>query len=145
MSPTLNKENSMNRSSIRTRPFWVWIISIPSILANVWGLISIFLLLSGIVQAPPELTASINERLAGNAPFFLIAYGCLSLVAAITLFRLRKVAFYLFAILLGVSLFNIEIDELNTSFDWSILIADWSILIAICIYTWRLKQNGVLR
>ncbi|MBE9060759.1 hypothetical protein [cf. Phormidesmis sp. LEGE 11477] len=133
----------MTESSVRKRPVWVWLISVPYIFLNAWFLLSAFLFLSGIVSVPPdlppELAASINDKLTGNAPFFLITHSCLCLAAAIALVRLRKVAFYLFAVLLGISLFNIEIDGLSgTTFDWIILIA-------ICIYTWRLKQKGVLR
>lgn len=42
----------------------------------------------------------------------------------VALFQLQKVAFYLFVIVLDISLFNIEIDG---------------------IYTWKLKQRDVLR
>lgn len=125
----------MNESSNRRRPIGVWIISIPYIFTSASFLLWIFLFRSGIVQAPPDSAASI----ANIEPFFPTAYSLLYLVAAIELFRLEKVAFYLFAILLGFSLVNIKIDGLfGTTFDWIILIA-------ICIYTWRLKQKGVLR
>ena len=127
----------MNELKTRKKPIAVWMVSVFYIFTSTLLLLLTCLSFSGAVSIPPEEMVRLNS-LTGIDYLFIIAQNCIYLAAAIALFRLRKAAFYLFAVLLGISIATIEIEY------FYVTIFDWLLLLAICIYTWSLKQRSIL-
>ena len=131
------------------RPFWVWIISAFYLLSGFLTLLSLWQIQSGLVPVKPGELADLKRTsliwsLGGIIPI-------LNLAGAVSLFLLKKSAFYIFMALLALSLSNAL---------WQVLTTDWfqeiggqgsigamigyGLAIVICYYIYRLKQRGVL-
>ncbi|MCB9768401.1 MAG: hypothetical protein H6752_09415 [Candidatus Omnitrophica bacterium] len=138
-------------SNRRKRPFWVWVISIFFLISVGWTFSSFYLVLSGAVPLNPE-----QEEYFTNLSAFdytsTLGLGVLNLLGAVSLFLLHRAAFYFFAFAFGVNV-------LLTI--WHAVAKGWlavvggpglvgmvlglGILFAVCVYSWRLLQSGILR
>ncbi|MBE9063257.1 hypothetical protein [cf. Phormidesmis sp. LEGE 11477] len=83
--------------------------------------------------------------------FLMIIGSGIAIAAAITLFLLKKAAFYLFSISVGLSI--VVILQVLTA-DWFpdlgaagilAVVFMWLVGLVPFLYSWRLKQKGVLR
>ena len=138
-------------TATRKRPVGVWIISGFYMASVVWSLLSSYLTYSGAIPIPTEQPDIFGEPTAVDHFFAIIGNGIVA-AAMITLFLLKKAAFYLFAASLGLSIVVI-LQALTT--DWFsdlgaavILFAVFFVLLSGLvpfIYSWQLKRKGILR
>jgi len=156
----------MNEATASTlpqrRPRLVWVIFAFVVLTNLHGLVKQVLMLTGSYPVP-EGTRAMYEQLQASRSWFEVLGGMtvltLNLVAAFLLILLRRQAYHLFAISLLLSIGSLVIQFARggpaaTVFAQStlaflvMLIAlaiGWSIYAAICVYTWHLRERGVLK
>ena len=137
--------------SRRKRPIWVWIISIFYLISAGWTLFSFFLIFSGAIVISPAQEAYFNSLTTTDFTL-TIAVGGANLVGAVTLFLLRKVAFYFFLAALGTTL-------MLTAWHWTTkgwaealggagltgALIGYGLSFAVCVYAWRLTKKGTLR
>ncbi|MGB7251189.1 MAG: hypothetical protein WBC73_19805 [Phormidesmis sp.] len=137
-------------TATRKRPAGVWITSSYFIVSTVWSLFSFYLTDSGAIPISTGQSDIFIELTAIDHFLTIIGSGIV-IAAAITLFLLKKAAFYLFAISLGLA--TVVILQALTA-DWftdlgaaGILAAVFMWLVGLVpfLYSWRLKQKGVLR
>jgi len=81
------------------RPVWVWVIFVFYVVSAGWGLVLQCLMFLGLYTLRPETQALVGEMTTA-ARLFAVGLGILNLVAATSLWLLRKVAFPLFSLLL---------------------------------------------
>lgn len=140
-----------NEAGSRKRPVWVLIISIFYLLSASWTLFSFYLILTGSITLQPA-QKEYFENLTVLDYSFTILTGLANLIGAVTLFLLRRHAFYFFT---GTLILNVLMTV------WHAVSKGWiqaiggpglvgaligmGILVAICIYSWRLTKAGVLR
>jgi hypothetical protein len=136
--------------SKQKRPFWVWLISAFYLFSGVMNLSMLWLILTGDVNLPPEELAmakqtSLAWTLGGLLPLA-------NLAGAVTLFRLRKIAFYIFTGMFITGLANGLVQF--ALLDWSLqtasgqglsqVVIGYLITLAVCIYTYHLKTQNIL-
>ena len=141
---------SHSPQSKQKRPFWVWLISAFYLFSGVMNLSMLWLILTGDVNLPPEKLAmakqtSLAWTLGGLLPLA-------NLAGAVTLFRLRKIAFYIFTGMLFAGLANGLVQF--ALLDWSLqtvsgqglsqVAIGYLITMAVCIYTYHLKTQNIL-
>ena len=145
-------------TTTRKRPAGVWIISSFCIIIAVRSLLTFDLAGSSVIPTPAGQPDIIIEITALDHFFTIIGIG-ITIAAAITLFLLKKAAFYLFAVSLGLSIvvivqalttdWGIDFDAIfNFNFDAALIFVAVSMLLVELVpllYSWRLKQKGVLR
>jgi hypothetical protein len=133
------------------RPKWVWAISIFYFLSAVYTLLSFYLVHSGAVT----VSGATHQYLASMTALdyvFSILLGVAGLVGAVTLFFLRKVAYFFF---LGSLILNILMTvwyALSNNLLAALpggtavigMIIGWGMLLAVCIYIKKLSKLGVL-
>jgi len=159
------KSETKTGAAAAKRPRWVWVISIFFFLSAGWTLLS-FLLPESVTRPVPRIQVLIHAGAvalnAAQVAYFdsltawdyasSLGIGLANLTGAITLFLLRKAAFYLFAFAFSANL-------LLTS--WHVATKGWfaamsgaglvgaviglGLLFAVCAYSRRLLQQGVLR
>ncbi|MDA2934690.1 hypothetical protein MYX82_10160 [Acidobacteria bacterium AH-259-D05] len=147
-------ESSALESEIRRkakRPLGVWLFSIFYVFSALFYALGWLMVLSNTVPLPsPE--KEYYESL--SAADYAVTFGifAVTLVAAVSLFLLRKVAFVLFSACLIVGLlhtaWHFSMKGLGSVMDGASLagmITQWSILAWVCIYSWRLQKRGLLR
>ncbi len=139
----------MASSGLKKRPFWVWIISAYYILSGLSSLMAILAVQTGSMEVTPEELRSLKEQillwsLGGVIPL-------LNIIAAISLFMMRKAAFYLMLGLLGIKAVNdlLQVVLTNNAEQFSSqgmigVTLGYVISILICIYTYKLLKRGVL-
>ncbi len=129
------------------RPFGVWLISAFYLFAGTMNLMVWFRLQTGAVTLSSAQLAVLNQAsLWGILPFA-------NLAGAVSLFMLKKIAFYIFAVMLVASGINtLALIVATGGFAQIIsgqgvirLIIGYGIGIAVCLYTYRLKQNNILQ
>jgi len=136
--------------SKQKRPFWVWLISAFYLFSGVMNLSMLWLILTGDVNLPPEELAmakktSLAWTLGGLLPLA-------NLAGAVTLFRLRKIAFYIFTGMFIAGLANGLVQF--ALLDWSLqtvsgqglsqVAIGYLITLAVCIYTYHLKTQNII-
>ena len=139
-------------SQQRRRPVWVWVISAYYILSVLWVCLSFYLILSGSVPLTPGAKAYF-EGLTSVDYAVMAIQGLISLSFAVTLFLLRKEAYYLIWFVLALGF---------VSTGWQIFAKGWLtaiqsikgataggisgivILVVVCLYVTRLKKSGKL-
>lgn len=145
------KTETKTGAAAAKRPRWVWVISIFFFLSAGWTLLSFLLIHAGAVALNAAQVAYFDSLTAWDYASSL-GIGLANLTGAITLFLLRKAAFYLFAFAFSANL-------LLTS--WHVATKGWfaamsgaglvgaviglGLLFAVCAYSRRLLQQGVLR
>lgn len=133
------------------RPGWVWAISIFFVVSAAWTLLSFYLIYSGAVPLNAAQEAYFDS-LTGLDYFSMVVLAIVNISAAVSLFLLRKVAFYLFTYGLIANVFMTL---------WHMVSKDWAGAIGgaglvgaafglgsvaiVCVYSWRLIQRHVLR
>jgi len=133
------------------RPLLVWLISIYFFLSASWTITSFFLIRIGAVPLNPAQKTYFESLNA--ADYLLTIIGALlSISAAVSLFLMRKAAYYLFCASLA---FNMAFTIWHIiSRHWLSVIGigglagaavGWLILFAICLYTARLTVQGTLK
>lgn len=133
------------------RPLLVWLISIYFFLSATWTMFSLVLIKSGAVPLSPAQKTYL-ESLNGADYLLTIIGALLSVSAAVSLFLMRKAAYYLFCASLA---FNMAFTIWHIiSRHWLSVIGigglagaavGWLILFAICLYTARLIAQGTLK
>ena len=136
--------------SKQKRPFWVWLISAFYLFSGVMNLSMLWLIITGDVNLPPEELAmakktSLAWTLGGLLPLA-------NLAGAVTLFRLRKIAFYIFTGMFIAGLANGLVQF--ALLDWSLqtvsgqglsqVAIGYLITLAVCIYTYHLKTQNII-
>jgi len=144
-------ENEVNEVVAAKRPGWVWAISIFFFLSAGWTLLSFCLIHAGVIPLNAAQVAYLDSLTVLDY-VSSVGIGLANFAGAITLFFLRRVSFYLFAIALGANL--------ALTF-WHVATKGWvaamggaalfgavlglGTLFAVCAYSRRLLQQGVLR
>ncbi len=141
---------SFKKSKVK-RPKLVWAITIFFAISVPFMLLSVFLALTGRVPLGPAMQAY-YESLSAFDYGLSILMGVLNVVGAISLFRLRKSAVWLFAVALGLN--GLLALSYTLSTNWIEAMAEtgvlgdvfvgWAIGLGIVFYAWRLKHKGVL-
>ena len=141
---------SHSPQSKQKRPFWVWLIFAFYLFSGVMNLSMLWLILTGDVNLSPEELSmarktSLAWTLGGLLPLANIA-------GAISIFLLRKMAFYIFTGMLIAGLANGIVQF--ALLDWPLQTASrqgltqvaigYLITLAVCIYTYRLKKQNIL-
>lgn len=147
----------MNKlTATRKRPIGVWIISSLWIIGSVWTLLTYDFATSQVVPTPDGQPDLVIDVTAFDHFIGIIAIG-INIAAAIALFLLRKAAFYLFAINLGLSIvgviqflrsdFYIDFGPNVNFYDFRAFMIAFILLLQFIFlgYIWRLKQKGILR
>ena len=142
----------------RLRPVWVWVIFIYFVVSSAWGVLTRALIVLGVYPLSAEELAILQNQPIGGVLFGL-GIMALNLAAAIWLWLLRRRAFDLFVAALALSVASViwqlmmggPLTTLLTRGTLVLaigmfgLIVGWGITVAICLYTWSLRQSGVLR
>lgn len=132
------------------RPRWVWAIFIFYMFSAVATFFSFYAVYSGAIPLPEEQKRYLADLTAFD---HILSFGILgiNLVAAVQLFRLRRISVYLFAaaLSLGVLMTTWKISTKGwlaaTGGSGSSVLFGWAIAVAICLYAWRLARKGVLK
>jgi len=142
----------------RIRPGWVWGIFIFYVVTSTWGLLSRLLIYVGVYPVPEQQQAIIRNQSTGSILFGLVLMA-LNLTAAVWLWLMRKRAFDLFVATFALSVASViwqligggPLASLMTQGTLMVvitifsLVVGWAISLAICLYAWNLRQQGVLK
>lgn len=131
-------------------PRWVWVISIFYFLSAGYTLLSFYLVFSGAI------TLTVDESQYFNSLTELdyglsIAIASLNLLAAISLFMLKRAALYLFTATYSVSILVTGWHLLSKGLGQALYsagiagaILSWCLMLTVYLYTWKLYRTKVL-
>jgi hypothetical protein len=138
------------------RPKLVWVIFLFSLLGVVSTLATTWLMATGNFPAPSEAHYDYMENIPPYQHAISVAGIAVYLAAAIALFRMKAVAFTLYAVHFGVTVVAFAVNWFNPHYQ--ALIADagavpgltglaigWGVTVAILCYAYRLRRQGRLR
>jgi len=142
----------------RIRPGWVWGIFLFYLVTAGWAILARVLIWVDLYQAPEEQLAILRNQSIGSV-FFGFALAGLSLTAATMLWLLRRLAFTLFVAATALTICSTvwqmfsggPLDQLMSQSTLILivmlfsLLGGWAISLAICMYAWKLRQQGVLQ
>ena len=135
----------------RRRPAGVWVVSVYYFFSAGYTLVKFTLARSGLVELDP-LQKSYFASLSPGDYLLVVVSACLMLSGAIFLFLMRRIAFPLFCAALALSasitVWNILTRHLTSKAAIGSLIGAgvaWTIMLLVCIYTARLRAQGVLK
>ncbi|MDA2923272.1 hypothetical protein MYX65_01210 [Acidobacteria bacterium AH-259-L09] len=143
------EENIQNTAEKPRRPLGVWIISIFYLLSILSMSLSYYLIFTNTVTLPP---AQIIESYSVVDYLVMLGVFALSIMAAVNLFLLRKVAVLLFYALLALNVLLSALYYLFTDVFQALpsgvgvgqflglLITGW-----ICLYSRKLQKKDILR
>lgn len=132
------------------RPYWVWLISGFYLFSGMMNLSMLMLIHTENPGLSPQELAVLQKTamawtLGGLLPLA-------NLAGAVMLFLLRKTAFYIFSAMLIAGVLNSLFQF--SRLDWSLetlsrqglshVLVGYAITLAVCLYTYRLKQQQVL-
>lgn len=135
----------------RKRPFPVWLIFAFYLFSGVMNLSMLWMILTGEVNLSPQELSMVRKTslawtLGGLLPLANIA-------GAVSLLLLRKIAFYIFSGMFVAGLANGIVQA--AIMEWPLTgvspqnfihaAVGYLIMLAVCIYTSRLKKQGVLQ
>jgi len=133
------------------RPLGVILIAVYYFFTAGYTLISSTLARVGAVELDPVQKAVLGGVTLADYLFVVLA-ACLILSAALSLLWLRRVAFPLFcaalALTASVTIWNMLTRHwLSTAGGGSVMGAavGWTIMLAVCLYTARLRAQGILK
>jgi hypothetical protein len=136
--------------SARRRPKLVWVVFLWFVFSVGYTLLSFLLIHSGAIAIRPEQAAYLRSLSALDYALMLATAG-LTIAGAVSLFLLRKAAFYLFVAPLVLSLCATMVHALSKGFLAALggpgtvgMFIGYAVLAAVCVYTWKLKARGVL-
>ncbi len=132
------------------RTIWVWAIAIFYFCIGTMTLLTFFHILTAPVDMPADQLAVIRSQLKMWTLFGLLPAA--NIAAAIAIFRMRRIAFHLFA---GILIANLLIALVQLLFfdlasqvtagpGLTGTIIGFGINAAVCLYTYRLMKNGQL-
>ena len=132
------------------RPKLVWAVFLFYVLSVGSTVLSFFLIFSGAITVTPEQAVYF-----GNLSVFDLVVtaltGFLNVAGAIAIFRLRKIAFHLFATAFIFVILQTLVQTTTTNFVAALggpgavgALIGYGILLAVCIYAWKLKGRGVV-
>ncbi len=133
-----------------SRPFGVWLIAIYFAITSIGTLFYVIGMQLGNIEVTPEQAEYLATRTTLDFAFAALI-AVLHLVGAITLFLMRKVSFHLFLASLVFYLGGAVYQGATRGWDSLIeggivgLFVATGLLVAVCIYTWRMTQAGLLR
>ena len=137
-------------TSTRRRPKLVWVVFLWFLFSPGFTLLLFLLIHSGVIAVRPEEPAYLRSLSTVDYALTIIIVG-LGVAGALSLFRLRKVAFYLFVahliLTLGAQAVHVLTTGLLATLDgWGTfrMFVGWAGLVAVCVYAWKLKARGVL-
>lgn len=136
------------------RPKWVWAIFIFYFFSAGFTLLSYYLLFTGVTTLTPEENKYFDS-LSKLDHGLTIIIGSLNLLAALSLFMLKRTALYLFtaSISIGILVTGWHIIykgwfEVLGGIGGSSLVVStalgWCLILAIYMYTWKLYKTKVL-
>ena len=132
------------------RPRWVWAILIFNVFGTVGIVFSYYMLFFGAINIPEEQKRYLADMTIFDHVMTFVVVG-INLVAAVQLFRLRRISAYLFpaALALGVLLTAWKVATKGwlaaTGGSGSSMFVGWAVAVAICLYAWRLARKGILK
>ena len=129
---------------------WVWVIAAFYFCTGAITLMTFVQILTVPLPIPADQLAVIRTQAIGWSLLGLIPIA--KITAAVAIFKMRRIAFYLFSGLLAVELLNILVhllffDLLSQITSGSALIGPmvgYGITLAVCLYTRQLKKEGLL-
>jgi len=135
---------------VNKRPKLVWVVFLFYVLSVGYTALSFFLVFSGAIPVTPEVAAYIINLSAFDWVITALT-GLLNVAGAIAIFRLRKVAYYLFTATFVLVTLQTLVHIVTTNFVAAIggpgligALIGYGITLAVCIYAWKLKARGVL-
>ena len=136
--------------NVRKRPGWVWAISIFYFISAVFTLLSFYVIFSGRISIDPAQKAYFDSLTPIDYGITIIL-GLLNLTGVVTLFLLRRQAFYFFTGSFIVNILMTIWHLLSKGWIAAIggpglvgVIISWGLLIAVCLYSRSLIKAGVL-
>ena len=140
----------MKNTKKKKRPIWIWVISIFYFLSAGYTLLSFYLIYTGTITLTPAMQAYFDSLSTFDYSITILT-GTANFFGAITLFLLRKQAFYLFSgalcagILLTIS--HTICKGWATAIGGSGLIGmliSWGIALAVITYSKKLIKRGLI-
>jgi len=140
-------------SSARRRPFWVWVISLLYFFTGTRALLLLLRIL-GMDTAVDETQATalleVKKQLLLWSMYGLIPAA--NLAGGVLLFKLHRWAYYCFALILSLNLVNMVRSvlfdggavQLTSGSSVVGVLLGLGVIFAVCVYTYRLKENGIL-
>ena len=132
------------------RPKLVWVVFLFNVLSVGYTALSFFLIFSGAISVPPEQAAYFGNLSAFDWVITALT-GLLNVAGAVAIFRLRKIAFHLFATAFVLVILQTLVHTITTNFVAALggpgvvgALIGYGISLAVCIYAWKLKARGVL-
>jgi len=133
------------------RPKWVWVISILYLVSACFTLLSFYLIYSGAISLPPD-QSQYFAKLTKLDHGLSILVGFLNLFAAISLFRLKKTALYLFTVSYSLGILITAwhiaskgwVQAIGGSSGIGGAILGWCLIVAVYTYTLKLYKTKVL-
>ena len=133
------------------RPFWVGIICVYYFLSAGYTLTNVTLVRTGMVELDP-VSQSYYAGLTWTNYVLVVFSACLILSAAISLFWMRRIAFPLFCAALAftaaVTIWNMFTRHWTSTTGVQSLIGfglGWTMMLLVCVYTSRLRAQGILK
>ncbi|MFW6333642.1 MAG: hypothetical protein ACOC0W_00120 [Desulfosalsimonas sp.] len=142
---------SRQQNPEKKRPLWIWLISIFYFGFGISGVMAVAMALIIKAQGPgpagevQSLGPLLHSSLWGLLP-------AANMAGAAALFMMKKAAFYIFSCLLAAKavmqlLFETPLSGALSEGNTEMILGyglGYIILAAVCIYTWRLKNSGLL-
>lgn len=145
------KAEILDLDPIHKRTKWVWAITIFYIVSVGLTVVSFVFIFSGAISIPDNKKQYFANLTVVDHVLGLLVGG-VNLVAAIQLFRLRKMGSYLFlsALALGLvlTIWHAATKGWLAATGNSGLIGTifgWGIAVAVCVYSWCLNKAGILK
>jgi hypothetical protein len=142
--------NTSLQSAQRKRPKLVWMITIFYVISAGWTLISFALIYSGVIEVTKAQEAYFKSQTFLDA-LITVAIGSLNVIGSISLFFLKRKAFYLFLSAFILSMLTIPYEIFFKQWLAAIggpgligSIIGWVISFAIIIYARRLIKHDIL-
>lgn len=139
-----------DQQNMKKRPGWVWAISVFYFFSCTYTLFSWYMVSSGRVTLEPAMKAYLESLTAIDIGLSILI-GLAGLTGAVTLFLLRRQAFYFFSVSLGFNLLQTIWHILSKGAIQALrgpgtvgMFFGLALVIAVCAYSWRLVKRGVL-
>ena len=138
-------------NSMPKRPRWIWVISIFYLFSTGWTLLSLLMYSAGNLSFSSSQNAYFSS-LSSFDYFIMILTMLINISGAITLFFLRRIAYYFFsknlALIIITSFWHAVSKNFFEAFGLGGIFGTaigWIIFAQVCFYSQKLIQRGVLR
>ena len=134
----------------RKRPKLVWVVLLFYLFAAGYTAISFFLIYSGLIAVSPG-EAAYFASLSIFDHTMTLGTAIFNLGGAISLFRLRRISFNLFATAFGLTILGTIVHAITKNL-FAVLSGPmafgmalgYCISITVCVYVWKLRARGIL-